>query len=69
MTWEGDERTVVIERTFDMIISVIERTYDAHMFPEQAFHVKDHWIGPGNLALTQSQSAPYCHTRKRDFAS
>ena len=51
-----------------MIIFVIERTYDAHMFPEQAFHVKDPWIGPENLDLIQSQSTPGCHTRKRDFA-
>ncbi|MEE2769297.1 MAG: hypothetical protein VX833_08795 [Actinomycetota bacterium] len=47
---------------------MIERTYDAHMFPEQAFHVKDHGIGHNNLGFSQSRSTPGCHTRKRDFA-
>ena len=64
---DGDERTVVIERTFDMIISVIERTYDAHMFPEQAFHVKDYEIGPVILGLIWPRSMLGCHTCKRDF--
>ena len=58
---------VVNEHTFDKLVFMIERMYDGHMFPEQAFHVKDHDMEVGILSLIESHFGLGCHTHKRDF--
>ena len=58
---------VGIERMFDTMVFMIERLYDAHMFPEHAFRVKDSSVRPGNPALAGPRGTPRCRTLLRSW--
>ena len=58
---------VGIERMFATMVSMIERLYDAHMFPEHAFRVKDSSCRPGNPGLAGPQGTQRCLTLPRNW--
>ena len=52
---------------FANMVSMIERLYDAHMFPEHAFRVKDSSVRPGNPDLAGPRGTPLCRTLLRSW--